>query len=139
MGLSGLLVARHSTGGSGRAFQFVRPTGLAEDGLLTPSIDSATAFLTLPLVELHHSQHCRIRPEQATQRSSLAAPKALYRFQSCPGRGIVTLTRRRGRVVQARACKALYMGSIPIVASQPLTWYIARSEVLFVVTRSDRE
>src|SRR3954454_20496522 len=28
------------------------------------------------------------------------------------------LTRRRGRVVQARACKALYMGSIPIVASQ---------------------
>src|SRR3954454_17301700 len=27
------------------------------------------------------------------------------------------LTRRRGRVVQARACKALYMGSIPIVAS----------------------
>ena len=29
------------------------------------------------------------------------------------------LTRRRGRVVQARACKALYMGSIPIVASEP--------------------
>src|SRR3954454_9915427 len=28
------------------------------------------------------------------------------------------LTRRRGRVVQARACKALYMGSIPIVASE---------------------
>ena len=26
--------------------------------------------------------------------------------------------RRRGRVVQARACKALYMGSIPIVASR---------------------
>jgi hypothetical protein len=30
------------------------------------------------------------------------------------------------------------MGSIPIVASQPLTWYCARSEVLFVVTGSDR-
>ena len=38
-------------------------------------------------------------------------------------------------MAQARACKALYMGSIPIVASTPLTRCHAWSGVLFVVVR----
>ena len=33
-------------------------------------------------------------------------------------------TWRRGRVVQARACKALYPGSIPGVASHALLWRV---------------
>ena len=77
---------------------------------------TVTAFSRCALVELQSSQHSCIVPAQPRDHPPCVW-RSRYRVRSCPGRGIRDLTRRRGRVVQARACKALYMGSIPIVAS----------------------
>src|SRR6478672_2930471 len=55
-----------------------------------------------------------VEPDKCS-RASRAEHRVSFRILSWSRRR--GLARRRGRVVQARACKALYMGSIPIVAS----------------------
>ena len=60
----------------------------------------------------HHLAKVRVAGSSPVVRSTAAATRSWIR------RMPDSHMRRRGRVVQARACKALYAGSIPAAASR---------------------
>jgi hypothetical protein len=53
-----------------------------------------------------------------TGNASASVSANALRFYGCPGN---RLAWRRGRVAEARDCKSLHMGSIPIVASEEVS------------------